>query len=268
MKNLKEFLDNRVKLYNTKSFIVSDPISIPHKFNKKEDIEIIGFLTSMIAWGKRKSIVKSGNRLINILEEQPHDFIKSFSEKDLKRSQDFVHRTFNSFDLEYFLFSLKNIYLKFGGLEEVFSSGYEKTGDIKNAIVHFRNVFFELPYQQRTSRHVSNPEKKSAAKRINMFLRWMVRKDNNGVDFGLWNRIPPSALCCPLDVHSGNVARALDMLKRKQNDWQAVEELTSILRKLDPDDPVKYDYALFGIGVFENFNNKNNIKNKLPQQQN
>ena len=246
---LKEFLDKQVSLFNTKSFIVNDPISIPHKFSLKEDVEISGFLVSLIAWGNRKSIITSGNRMIDIMKHKPYDFIMNFSENDLADSKAFVHRTFNSTDLEYFLFSLKNIYQNHGGLEQVFYEGYKKYGNIKDAIIHFRTIFFELPFQSRTSRHVSDPSRNSAAKRINMFLRWMVRCDDSGVDFGMWKQIPQSALYIPLDVHSGTVARKFGLLKRKQNDWKAVDELTRQLRKLDPSDPVKYDYALFGYGV-------------------
>lgn len=249
LSELKRLLDEKACQYNCKDFIKNDPISIPHRFSVKEDIEISGFLTAMIAWGNRKSIINSADRMINIMDNSPFEFIKGFSERDLSVANTFVHRTFNAFDLEYFLFSLKNIYIAHDGLETVFDLGYQKSGNIKDAIIHFRKVFFELPYQKRTSRHVSDPARNSAAKRINMFLRWMVRNDNKGVDFGIWKRIPQSELFIPLDIHSGTVARKFGLLKRKQNDWKAVDELTGQLRKLDPSDPVKYDYALFGYGV-------------------
>jgi len=246
---LKTLLDEKVELFNTVKFIENDPISIPHRFSLKEDREMSGFLTAIIAWGNRKSIITSANKMVEAMDGKPFDFVKDFSEKDLISSKKFVHRTCNAFDFEYFLYSLKNIYQSHGGLENVFNTGYKLHGDMKNAIIYFRSVFLELPYLPRTSRHISNPEQNSAAKRINMFLRWMVRNDNKGVDFGIWNQIPASALYCPLDVHSGNVSRNLGILKRKQNDWKAVEELTSKLRKFDPNDPVKYDFALFGMGV-------------------
>jgi uncharacterized protein (TIGR02757 family) len=246
---LKSLLDEKVDLFNNGKFIENDPISIPHSFSKKEDKEISGLLVSLIAWGNRKSIISSGKRMVEIMDGVPFEFATNFSERDIKVAGKFVHRTCNMFDFEFFLYSLKNIYLNHGGLERVFTLGYSGNSDVKNAIIYFRNVFLELPYLPRTSRHISNPEAGSAAKRINMFLRWMVRNDNKGVDFGIWNQIPASALYCPLDVHSGNVSRELGILKRKQNDWKAVEELTSKLRQFDPIDPVKYDFALFGIGV-------------------
>ncbi len=246
---LKSLLDEKVELFNTVKFIENDPISIPHSFLVKEDKEISGLLVSLIAWGNRKSIITSGKRMVEIMNDAPYDFVMNFSEKDIKSAAKFVHRTCNMFDLEYFLYSLKNIYLNHGGLEKVFTKGFEKSRDVKDAIIYFRKVFLELPYLPRTSRHISDPESGSAAKRINMFLRWMVRNDGKGVDLGLWKKIPASALYCPLDVHSGNVSRNLGILKRKQNDWKAVEELTSKLRKFNPNDPVKYDFALFGMGV-------------------
>lgn len=244
---LKEFLDQKTEQYNQPNFIENDPIQIPHLFRKKEDIEIIGFLTSIIAWGKRTSIIKNAYKLISLLDNSPHEFILNFQPKDLKRCEGFVHRTFNSTDLIYFLYSLQNIYQNHGGLEKVFSIKAEETAF--DAINQFRNIFFEIEYPERTSKHISNPLKNSSAKRINMFLRWMVRKDNKGVDFGIWESLSPSQLFLPLDVHTGNVGRKLNLLNRKQNDWKAVNELTSTLRKFDPNDPVKYDFALFGMGV-------------------
>lgn len=246
-KALKELLEQKTEQYNQPNFIENDPIQIPHLFSKKEDIEIIGFLTSIIAWGKRTSIIKNANKLIALLDSSPHEFILNFRPKDLKRCEGFVHRTFNSTDLIYFLYSLQNIYRKHGGLEKVFSINANETAF--DAINQFRKVFFKLEHPQRTGKHISNPLKNSSAKRLNMFLRWMVRKDNKGVDFGIWNSLSPSQLYLPLDVHTGNVGRKLTLLSRKQNDWKAVEELTSALRKFDPKDPVKYDFALFGMGV-------------------
>jgi len=249
---LKEFLDEKVEIYNRPSFIESDPISIPHQFTEKQDIEIAGFLAATIAWGNRKMILRNANRIMELLDGSPSDFIVNHHEKDLARMESFVHRTFNSDDLIYFVTALKHIYRNKGGLEHVFNK--HKTEDsLQPAIHELHKIFFELPHLKRTEKHVSDPFKGSAAKKLNMFLRWMVRKDNRGVDFGIWRKISPSELFIPLDLHSGNTARKLGLLKRKVNDWEAVEELTALLRKFDPDDPVKYDFALFGLGVNEKF---------------
>lgn len=249
---LKSFLDFKTVQYNTPEFIDTDPIQIPHQFSKKEDIEIAGFLTATIAWGNRKSILKSANRLMDMLDRSPYDFVKNHKENDLEILHGFVHRTFNDNDLIYFISALKNIYLNHDGLETVFNKNAQ-IKSLQSAIHELKKIFFELPHLTRTQKHVSDPFKNSAAKRINMFLRWMVRKDHTGVDFGLWEKLKPNQLSCPLDVHSGNVARKLDLLKRKQNDAKAVKELDASLRKLDPQDPVKYDFALFGLGVFEKY---------------
>ena len=251
-KDLKEFLDSKVVEYNNPKFIESDPIQIPHQFSLKEDIEISGFLTSTIAWGNRKMIIRNANRMMDLMGYSPFDFVMNHSEKDLKGFESFVHRTFNGIDFQFFIESLKNIYKNHRGLESVFSQFPEDTNN-KQTIHHFKKVFFEVPHQQRTQKHVADPIKGSASKRINMFLRWMVRDDTTGVDFGLWKQIPMSKLSCPPDVHSGNVARKLGLLTRKQNDWKALEELDFSLRQLDPIDPTKYDFALFGLGVFEGF---------------
>jgi uncharacterized protein (TIGR02757 family) len=245
----KEYLDEKANLYNRKAFIETDPISVPHQFTKKEDIEIIGFLIATLAWGNRKIILQSGQRLIELLEAQPYDFILHHSPADLKRLKPFVHRTFNSEDLQFFLQGLQGIYRLHGGLEAAFSKGFRpEEPNLKGAIVGFRKLFFEGEFPSRTAKHVSNPEQNSACKRIHMYLRWMVRKDNRGVDFGLWN-LPMSKLSCPLDLHSGKVARKLGLLKRTQDDWKAVEELDAVLRLFDSADPVKYDFALFGISA-------------------
>ena len=249
---LKEFLDFKVSQYNQPQFIDSDPISIPHRYSIKEDIEIAGFLVATIAWGNRKSIINNGNLLMDLMDNSPCDFIINHKTKDLQKINGFVHRTFNSTDLKYFIKSLKNIYLKHGGIEKIFLK-YSNPDSLQPAIHQFKKIFFELPHEIRTTKHVSDPLNGSAAKRINMLLRWLIRKDKNGVDFGIWNSISPSILSCPLDVHSGNVARKLGLLNRSQNDSKAVEELDNILRLLDKEDPVKYDFALFGLGVFENF---------------
>lgn len=249
---LKEFLDAKVEEYNHPSFLEDDPLQIPHRFTQKEDIEISAFLTATIAWGNRKSIINNATRLMELMGHTPHDFIMNHSEKDLEHLSPFVHRTFNSVDLGYFVTSLRNIYSNHGGLETVFTH-HQTKNSMQPAISRFKEVFFELPHEQRTQKHVSDPNKGSAAKRINMFLRWMVRDNGTGVDFGLWKDIEPAKLSCPLDVHSGNVARKLKLLKRKQNDAKALLELDKNLRKLDANDPVKYDFALFGLGVFEKF---------------
>ncbi len=246
----KELLDRLVEKFNRPFFIKTDPISIPHLFSKKEDREIASFLVATIAWGQRVSILQNGRRLMELMDMEPASFIHGFSESDLRKFNGFVHRTFNFNDLEFFLYSLKNIYQRHGGMEACFMNGYKPSSNVKNAIVGFRDVFFEVPHQHRTRKHVSNPDTGASAKRINMFLRWMVRHDNAGVDFGLWRGISASHLYCPLDVHSGRTARHLGLLHRPQNDWKAVEELTNSLRVLNPADPVVYDFALFGSGIF------------------
>jgi len=249
---LKEFLNEKAALYNQVKFIASDPIQIPHQFTKKEDIEISGFLTATIAWGNRKSIINNATQMMEAMGNSPHDFILNHKKNDLHVFNGFVHRTFNEDDIKYFVTGLQNIYCKHGGLETVFNH-LSESNSLQVAISKFKEVFFELPHLSRTEKHVSDPLKNSAAKRINMYLRWMVRKDSQGVDFGIWKQLSPSQLSCPLDVHTGNIARKLNILKRKQNDAKAVIELDTYLRKLDPIDPVKYDFALFGLGAFEDF---------------
>jgi len=249
---LKEFLEAKVEEYNHPRFIETDPIQIPHQFSKKEDIEIAGFLTATISWGNRKSIITNANKMMMLLNQSPFDYVMNHEASDLEKLRPFVHRTFNEDDLIQFIKSLNHIYKNHGGLEAVFSK-YSEEFSTQNAIHQFKKHFFEIEHLTRTQKHVSDPSKNSAAKRINMFLRWMVRDDNNGVDFGIWKSLTPAQLSCPLDVHSGNVARALGLLKRKQNDAKALKELDLALRKLDINDPVKYDFALYGLGVFERF---------------
>ncbi|WP_047245429.1 TIGR02757 family protein [Maribacter thermophilus] len=249
---LKDFLDSKVVAYNNPNFLESDPIQIPHLYTKKEDIEISAFLTATIAWGNRKSIIKNAHRMMDLMGNSPFDFVMNHQQADLEALHSFVHRTFNGTDFIYFIKSLKNIYLKHDGLEGIFKT-YQEEDSLQPTISKFKEHFFELPYEQRTIKHVSDPLKGSAAKRINMFLRWMVRDSSSNVDFGIWKNISPAKLSCPLDVHSGNVARKLKLLKRKQNDAKALYELDKNLRRLDPKDPVKYDFALFGLGVFEKF---------------
>lgn len=249
---LKIFLDEKVTLYNHPKFIESDPVQIPHLFSQKEDIEIAGFLTATISWGNRKMILKNAHKMMDLMGNAPFDFIMSHTSTDLERLESFVHRTFNATDFVTFIKGLQHLYKNHGGLENVFTK-HQEEGNMKKSIHEFKKVFFEIEHQNRTQKHISDPMNHSAAKRINMYLRWMVRRDNHGVDLGIWKNIPASALSCPLDVHSGNVARKLGLLTRTQNDRKALEELDFNLRKLDSKDPVKYDFALFGLGVFEGF---------------
>lgn len=249
---LKDFLDDKVIQYNSPNFIESDPIQIPHQFSLKEDIEIAGFLTATIAWGNRKMIINNSKRMMTLLGNSPYDFIMTHNETQLEKLDDFVHRTFNSDDFKTFIKALQHIYTKHNGLEMAFAKS-QTSLSMQPAITEFKKLFFEVPHQKRTTKHVSDPLQGSAAKRINMFLRWMVRQDNKGVDLGIWKSISPASLSCPLDVHAGNVARKLGLLSRKQNDSKALAELDTALRKLDANDPVKYDFALFGLGVFEGF---------------
>lgn len=249
---LHEFLDEKVALYNNPNFIESDPIQIPHSFTLKEDIEIAGFLASVIAWGNRKMIIKNAQKKMELMGNSPYDFVMNHTEKDLELLRSFVHRTFNGQDFIGFISALKNIYTHHGGLEAVFSK-HHTNGSMQQSISEFKKTFFEIDHLPHTEKHLPDPLGGSAAKRINMYLRWMCRQDQKGVDFGIWKSIPASSLSCPLDVHSGNVARKLGLLTRKQNDAKALLELDTQLRLLDANDPVKYDFALFGLGVFEGF---------------
>ena len=249
---LKDFLDEKVIQYNTLEFIDSDPIQIPHLFSLKEDIEIAGFLTATIAWGNRKMIINNSKRMMDLMGNSPYDFVMSHTDTQLENLNGFVHRTFNSNDFVTFVRALQHIYTNHNGLEIAFAKN-QLPLSMQPSIAAFKKLFFEISHQQRTMKHVSDPLQGSAAKRLNMYLRWMVRQDKKGVDFGIWKSIPTAALSCPLDVHSGNVARKLGLLTRKQNDGKALAELDAALRLLDANDPVKYDFALFGLGVFEGF---------------
>jgi uncharacterized protein (TIGR02757 family) len=249
---IRSFLNFKADQYNNPKFIEHDPVSIPHHFSLKEDREIAGFLAATISWGNRKSILKSANKMMELLGESPFDFVMSHRSSDLKKLEGFVHRTFNGEDLVFFVKALRHVYKKHGGLETVFQN-QQQDDSLQGGITYLRKIFFQITHSHRSEKHISDPEKGSAAKRINMFLRWMVRNDGRGVDLGLWPSVSPSALSCPLDVHSGNVARKLGLLQRKQNDALAVKELDEQLRMMDPSDPVKYDFALFGLGVFEGF---------------
>lgn len=250
--DIKQLLNEKADQYNRPAFIEDDPISIPHLFNKKEDIEISGFLAAAIAWGQRPVIIRNARLLMEWMDFAPYDFIINATEKDLAHFNKFKHRTFNGVDCIYFLKGLKVIYQNHDGMEAVFTQAWvDSGGDMGEAISLFRSIFFEYSEPGRSSKHFANPSSGSSAKRLNMFLRWMVRKDDKGVDFGLWENISPSVLCCPLDVHTGNVSRGLGILHRNANDWKAVMELTTFLKSLDPADPVRYDYALFGLGMYE-----------------
>ena len=253
LENIKSFLNEKAEKYNHPDFIQSDPIQIPHQFQDVNDIEIAGFFASTIAWGQRITIIKNMQKLMALMDHAPYEFIMNHSEKDLNRFKYFKHRTFNGEDCKFFIKSVKNIYQKHNGLGGLFQKLYLENKCIQNTLIQFRQTFFEISHPDRTQKHLSNILKGSSAKRLNMYLRWMVRRDNSGVDFGIWDEISMSDLFLPLDVHTGNVARKLGLLKRKQNDWKAVEEITGVLRKFDPADPVKYDFALFGLGVFEKF---------------
>lgn len=251
--DIKSFLDQKVILFNQSAFIETDPIQVPKLFSGKENIEIAGFLAATIAWGQRPTIIRNALKLVSLMNNNPFEFLLHTPEDEWDIFVNFKHRTFNGADCIFFLKSLKNIYLNHGGLEQVFTTGYLRDETIFSALVYFRRVFFEPEHERRTEKHVSDVEKGASAKRLNMFLRWMVRSDKTAVDFGLWKQIPASALMLPLDVHTGNMARKLGLLARTQNDWKAVEEITAKLRGFDPEDPIKYDFALFGLGVFEKF---------------
>jgi uncharacterized protein (TIGR02757 family) len=246
-----DLLNEKYELFNQPNFIQHDPISIPHQFNKKQDIEITGFIAATLAWGQRKTIINKCNELIELMDNAPYDFIKNHQDSDLKRFLAFKHRTFNATDTLYFLEFFKDFYTKNDSLEDAFLVGLKDNDeDIKAGLENFQNVFFSLEdYPIRTRKHVATPARNSSCKRINMFLRWMVRKDNKGVDFGIWDKIKTSALVCPCDLHVERVARKLGLITRPKPDWQTAVELTQNLKQLDPIDPVKYDFALFGLGV-------------------
>lgn len=256
LKKLKKFLDTRVERYNRQDFIEGDPVSIPHEYYRKQDIEIAGFFTAIFSWGLRKTIINKSRILMKLMDDAPYDFCLHHYDRDLEKLMDFVHRTFNADDLLYFIAFLKHHYLKYDSLEDAFfNENVLKVGNrVESGLNHFYDYFFSLPWgMKRTRRHLACPVNKSACKRINMFLRWMVRKDSSGVDFGIWEKIKPAELICPLDVHVARVARGLSLLERKQNDWQAAVQLTESLKRLDVDDPVKYDFALFGLGIMEKY---------------
>ncbi|MBJ6118941.1 TIGR02757 family protein [Pontibacter sp. BT310] len=251
---IKALLDDRVEKYNQPAFIPNDPVSIPHRFTKKQDIEISGFFASILAWGQRKTIINNCLKLMDLMDNAPHDFILHHQEQDLPRFLGFKHRTFNDTDLLYFIHFFNWYYSRYESLEVAFTGEHNKIETQKERLMHFHDLVFSLEdAPHRTKKHISTPARKSACKRINMYLRWMVRKDNNGVDFGIWNTMKPADLVCPCDVHVERVARRLGLITRKGMNWQTAEELTDHLRAFDPLDPVKYDYALFGLGIEEKF---------------
>ena len=256
IENLRSFLDAKVAQYNQPGFIANDPISIPHLFTKKQDIEIMGFWAATLAWGQRVTIINKCKELIALMDGAPYDFIINHEEVDLKKLLHFKHRTFNDIDTLYFISFFRYHYEHHESLEDAFIPPNplkgELNGVVENCLNHFRRYFFSLPdFPHRTQKHVSSPSQKSTCKRLNMFLRWMVRKDDNGVDFGIWNQIKSSDLIMPCDLHVDRVARKLKLINRKQTDWQTAIELTERLREFDPADPVKYDFALFGLGIEE-----------------
>ena len=254
VKRLKNLLDEKVRLYNQPSFIDRDPVSVPHRFTNKPDIEISGLFAAVLAWGNRTSIINNCNRLMHWMDEAPHDFVLHHKETDLIRFLTFAHRTFNATDLLYFIAFLQYHYTNYSSLEDAFAPAKTYRYDtVEQALVHFHNYFFSIEHPERTRKHISTPERKSACKRINMYLRWMVRKDNNGVDFGIWKKISPRQLICPLDVHVARVAQRLNLLGNDKSNWQNALSLTMQLRQLNPNDPAMYDYALFGLGMAERF---------------
>ena len=254
---LKDFLDQKALQYEHPFFLEEDPIQLPHRFHRKEDIEISGFLVALIAWGNRKSILKSGDRLLGLIDNAPYEYVLGHTHKELKTLRSFVHRTFQGDDLPFMITALRRLYEQEGGLEGFFNGRTPQKNitlsPLQSRISELKSFVFEKPHQKRTEKHLADPAAGSAAKRINMFLRWMVRPSDKGVDFGLWRNIGCQELSCPLDVHTASVARKLGLIQRKQNDSRTVIELDRALSSFDPRDPVKYDFALFGLGAYEKF---------------
>ncbi|MCM1151596.1 MAG: TIGR02757 family protein [Alistipes sp.] len=246
---LRELLERLYDRYDRPEFIGDDPISVPHRYSDRADREIAGFLAATIAWGNRKAIVRNGIRMMLAMDDAPADFVRNASDCELAALDRFVHRTFNGGDLRDFVLALRSLTERFGGLGAFFEGRYEVSGSVPQTLAEFRREFFRCSHAPRCEKHLSSIEKGAACKRLCMFLRWMVRRDDRGVDFGLWQRIPASALFLPLDIHTGEMGRALGLLSRRQNDWRAVEQITAALRRFDPDDPVRFDFALFGAGV-------------------
>jgi uncharacterized protein (TIGR02757 family) len=251
---LKHFLDSKVTLYNQPSFIEKDPISIPHSFTKKQDIEISGLFAAVLAWGNRTTIINNCKKLVELMDNKPHDFILHHKDTDLKPLLHFAHRTFNTTDLLYFIHFLQYHYSRHNSLEDAFVAGrFYKEPSAEQALIYFHNYFFSIEHPSRTRKHIATPERNSACKRLNMYLRWMVRKDNKGVDFGIWNKIKPAQLVCPLDVHVARVAERLGLLENVKSNWTNAIMLTRRLKELNPGDPAIYDFALFGLGMAERF---------------
>lgn len=273
---LKALLDEAYDQYARPDFIADDPLQLPHAFALRADAETVGFLTATIAWGQRKTIIRNAWELVRLFDEAPHDFVMNASAAELRRLAPFVHRTFNGTDLRHFVMGLRHLYQEYGGIEEAFvlDDGHVASAPgvalchppgMATMIARFRERFFGPRHEARTRKHVADPSRGSNAKRINMYLRWMVRPNDRGVDLGLWTRIRPAALMVPLDVHTGRVGRELGLLTRKQDDWKAVEELTAALRSLDPEDPVRYDIALFGIGVSAAHSKTSRVTRSVPR---
>lgn len=248
---LKKLLDDRAAFYNQPGFIEADPISVPHRFSLKQDIELSGFFAAILAWGRRSMIINNANRLMAWMDEAPYQFITTHTDRDLKRFLTFAHRTFNATDLLYFLHFLKHHYATHDSLETAFLPLANKELTIAPNLIHFHNYFFSIEHPQRTLKHIATPLRNSACKRLCMFLRWMVRTDENGVDFGLWKKIAPAQLICPLDVHVAGVAHRLGLLPNEKSNWKNASALTAQLRLMDPEDPARYDFALFGLGAEE-----------------
>ena len=246
MRDLLERLHDR---YNNESFIEADPISVPHSFTRPVDREIAGFLAATIAWGNRRAIVQSAHRMMRYMDNAPEDFVRNATEADMEYLRTYVHRTFNGVDFQDFVRGLRHIITKWGSVGNYFETRYEEHGDLRSVFSDFRRDFFAAEHDPHCEKHLSSIDKGAACKRLCMYLRWFVRHDNRGVDFGMWRRIPMSALYMPLDIHTGRMGRNLGLLSRKQSDWKAVEELTASLRELHADDPVRYDYSLFGLGI-------------------
>lgn len=246
---MQEFLDTLQTRYNHPGFIADDPVSIPHRFTRREDIEISGFLAATIAWGNRTSIVRNAGRMMALMDNRPYDFVMNASEGDMAPLAGFVHRTFNGGDLVDFILALRHIYRTRGGIGRFFEDEYAASGDMRIVLSRFRTLFWEAEHRPRAEKHLSSIDRGAACKRLNMYIKWMVRRDSGGVDLGLWEGIPASALYLPLDTHTARLGRAFGLLTRRQDDWKAVEEITASLRQFDPEDPVKYDFALFGAGL-------------------
>jgi uncharacterized protein (TIGR02757 family) len=245
---VKEILDECIVRYNNLSFIEHDPISIPHRYKKKKDIEVSGLMTALISWGNRKAILQATSKWMEMMDDEPFSFVQSASASEIKTLSKNIYRTFQSTDMEDLICALRGAYARHESLEELFLPGFNKGGS-REGILHFREAILSFGHQPRFEKHIANPAQNGAAKRVNMFLRWMVRSDEQKVDFGIWDNIPMSKLSIPLDVHTGNISRKLGILSRKQDDWRSVQELDEVLRKWRPHDPVAYDFALFGMGV-------------------